>query len=301
MSTMTTGRDDDVGYGIGAVSRRLGVPAPTLRTWNLRYGIGPSRRSPGGHRRYDTADLRRLEEMNRLIHTGVPPAEAAGRALRLAAALLPAPAVPGVEERPFEPVLSAARLVRAALVLDSETVGQSLDAALRRHGVVWTWERLVLPVFAAISARQADTGSGIDTEHAFSDLLMVALASHPAPAGPAARPVLLACAEDEQHSLPVRALAAALAERRVRTRVVGARTPYSALADAMRRTAPAVVFVWSQQSETGDPAPLAALPRLRPAGLVVVGGPGWWEALPPGVIRVHTFGQALTRILSALG
>ncbi|GAA3414757.1 hypothetical protein GCM10018952_36550 [Streptosporangium vulgare] len=40
--------DEEPAYGIGAVARRLGVPAPTLRTWNLRYGVGPSRRSPGG-------------------------------------------------------------------------------------------------------------------------------------------------------------------------------------------------------------------------------------------------------------
>ncbi|MEV4460806.1 MerR family transcriptional regulator, partial [Microbispora sp. NPDC049633] len=74
--------EEEPGYGIGAVSRRLGVPASTLRTWNLRYGIGPSRRSPGGHRRYDDADLRRLEEMNRLIRAGMPPADAARQALR---------------------------------------------------------------------------------------------------------------------------------------------------------------------------------------------------------------------------
>src|SRR3954447_13935490 len=74
--------EEEPGYGIGAVARRLGVPAPTLRTWNLRYGIGPSRRSPGGHRRYDVGDLRRLEEMNRLIRTGVPAADAAREVLR---------------------------------------------------------------------------------------------------------------------------------------------------------------------------------------------------------------------------
>lgn len=73
--------EDEPGYGIGAVARRLGVPAPTLRTWNLRYGIGPSRRTSGGHRRYDTDDLRRLEEMNRLIRSGVPAADAAREVL----------------------------------------------------------------------------------------------------------------------------------------------------------------------------------------------------------------------------
>ncbi len=27
-------------YGIGAVARRFGLPAPTLRTWDQRYGLG---------------------------------------------------------------------------------------------------------------------------------------------------------------------------------------------------------------------------------------------------------------------
>ncbi len=96
------------------------------------------------------------------------------------------------------------------------------------------------------------------------------------PASPAhPRPVLLACAEEEQHSLPLFALAAALTVHHgVECRVMGARMPYDALVDAMRRLSPAVVFLWSQQPDTGAPGPLAALPRLRPASVVMVGGPG---------------------------
>jgi DNA-binding transcriptional MerR regulator len=308
---------EEPGYGIGAVSRRLGVPAPTLRTWNLRYGIGPSRRSPGGHRRYDDADLRRLEEMNRLIHAGVPPADAARTALRLRprtspeepeagppAAYAPEPEG-GLEATiPGQGLPSAAMLARAALALDSPTVGGGIEAALRARGVVWTWERLVLPVFATISRRQRDTGLGVEIEHLFSDRLLVALVAFAGrtdgPARSRRRPVLLACAEDEQHSLPAYALSAALSALGAETRVLGARTPYSALADAMRRLGPAVVFVWSQQQETGDPAPLAALPRIRPAGRVVVGGPGWWDDLPPDATRVTTFRDAITAVMTYL-
>ncbi|MGW5162882.1 hypothetical protein ACWEPN_46020 [Nonomuraea wenchangensis] len=119
-----------------------------------------------------------------------------------------------------------------------------------------------------------------------------------APAG--RRPVLLACAEDEQHTLPVHALSAALAEEGVETRVLGARTPYAALAHAMRRLHPAAVFVWSQQELTGATAPLAALPRLRPAARLIVGGRGWREALPEGVIRVDTFREALSQVRRTL-
>ncbi|MBN6057537.1 MerR family transcriptional regulator [Nonomuraea sp. RK-328] len=317
---------EEPGYGIGAVSRRLGVPAPTLRTWNLRYGIGPSRRSPGGHRRYDRADLARLEEMSRLVHAGVPPADAARQALRVPVPPdLPPPGGRtdgdtrrGEQERPGrddafrarteaagEPgnVPSAAMLARAATALDGRTVTDGLAAALDRLGVVPTWDRLVRPVFDTISRRQDETGAGIDVEHLFSERLLAAL--HPLAARPAhpvnERPVLLACAEEEQHSLPVHALAAALAtDRRVDTRVLGARTPHAALADATRRLGPAVVFVWSHLAATGDPAPLAALPALRPPARIVVGGPGWWPGLPPRVTFVASLQDAVTLISDTL-
>ncbi|MFC4534108.1 MerR family transcriptional regulator [Sphaerisporangium dianthi] len=346
---------DEPGYGIGAVAKRIGVPVPTLRTWNMRYGIGPSRRSPGGHRRYDDADLRRLEEMNRLIHAGVAPADAARQALRprppagpeapLAPVVRPAAAADGTSsgepgsragveadgrpgtgpegredadgggppgDGPTGPAVlkgsarnglpSAAMLARAALSLDGPTVGGGLEAALRRQGVVWTWERLVRPAFAIIVRKQTETGEGVEIEHLFSHRLLDALAVHarraPAPARP--RPVLLACAADEQHGLPVYALAAALSERAVETRVLGPRTPYAALAAAMRRLGPSVVFLWSQRRETGDTVPLGALPRLRPASRLVVGGPGWAEEVPPGTARVSTFSEAVTTVMGFL-
>ncbi|GGO61102.1 MerR family transcriptional regulator [Nonomuraea cavernae] len=294
------GADDaGPGYGIGAVARRLGVPAPTLRTWNQRYGLGPSRRSPGGHRRYDEGDLLRLEEMNRLIKSGIAPADAAAQALRLS---LPSPPA----EAPAGPrgvaVPSMARLARAADALDGPTVAAAVAAALDSRGVRWTWQELVLPVFDRICRTQARTGSGIDVEHLFSDRLLAELhryaERHPVPV--TGRAVLLACAEDEQHSLPVHALAAGLAERGVDARTLGARVPNSALATAMRRLGPAVVFVWSQQETTGDPAPLAALPALRPPPRLVVGGNGWWEPLPRGVVRVHSFDEAVSAVLDAL-
>ncbi|MFF5211276.1 MerR family transcriptional regulator [Streptosporangium sp. NPDC000396] len=297
--------EEEPGYGIGAVARKLGVPAPTLRTWNLRYGIGPSRRSPGGHRRYDTGDLRRLEKMNRLIRAGFPAADAAREVLRTGVAppadSVPdrlSPAVP--EPRPEIP--TSAMLARSAVALDSQTVSGWIDAALDRHGIVWTWERLVLPVFETICRRQAETGASVEVEHLFSDRVLAALArlAEPPVLPVNDRPVLLACAEEEQHSLPVYALAAALTvNHRVETRVLGARTPYPALADAMRRLGPAVVFVWSQRPETGDPAPLASLPLLRPPSRLVIGGPGWWEDLPPRISRVTSFRDALARITAA--
>ncbi|GAA1023456.1 MerR family transcriptional regulator [Acrocarpospora pleiomorpha] len=306
-------------YGIGAVARRLGVPAPTLRTWNLRYGIGPSSRSPGGHRRYGALDLTRLEEMNRLIKSGAPPAEAAQAALRIRS--VPDKAqedrsapVREVDRRDVGKPVSegarpersveqeAGRLARAAMALDSWSVEEAVASGLGRFGVTETWDRLVLPSFAVISRRQAATGVGVDVEHMFSERLMAAftaLIGRPArPINP--RPVMLACAEDEQHCLPVFALAAALAsEHSVEVRVLGARTPFSALGDAMRRLNPALVFVWSQMAETGNPEPLTRLPVLRPPSPIMTGGPGWRE-LPPDIGHLTSMNEAIIRIVGLL-
>ena len=62
---------------VAAVARRLGVAPATLRTWDRRYGLGPSEHTAGAHRRYSATDLARLVVMRRLTLEGVAPAEAA--------------------------------------------------------------------------------------------------------------------------------------------------------------------------------------------------------------------------------
>src|SRR6187431_916020 len=66
---------------VAAVARRLGVAPATLRTWDRRYGLGPSEHSAGAHRRYSTLDVERLLVMRRLTLDGVAPGEAARVAL----------------------------------------------------------------------------------------------------------------------------------------------------------------------------------------------------------------------------
>src|SRR5690606_6629829 len=62
---------------VAAVAGRLGVAPATLRTWDRRYGLGPSARLSGSHRRYGAEDLARLVVMRRLTLEGVAPNEAA--------------------------------------------------------------------------------------------------------------------------------------------------------------------------------------------------------------------------------
>lgn len=306
--------DREAGLGVGAVAQRLGVAPSTLRTWDRRYGIGPSGRSPGGHRRYTPADMARLEVMQRQILSGAPPGEAARFALGVPAGAPPPPrahgaggnrvpligTAPGRDERQAAAVRG---LARAAMALDRAAMTETVRTALRRDGVVRAWDGLIVPVLAGIGHKHAATGDCVEVEHLLSTVLLGCLAETTPPARPLnVRPVLLACAPEEQHSLPVYALAAALAEAGVDALVLGARVPPRALAAAIRRAGPHAVFVWSQTAGTGDPAWLAALPSSRPPHRLVTGGPGWdRDRLPAQVTRVAALSEAVAELACPLG
>lgn len=78
----TTGgsRASNPGLAVAAVAKRLGVAPATLRTWDRRYGLGPSGRTAGSHRRYTPDDVARLLVMRRLITEGYAPVDAAKQA-----------------------------------------------------------------------------------------------------------------------------------------------------------------------------------------------------------------------------
>jgi MerR family transcriptional regulator, light-induced transcriptional regulator len=171
-------------------------------------------------------------------------------------------------------------LARAAMTLDAGECRRLIDEAIRADGVAAAYERLVVPVLRALGDRWATTGAGIDVEHLLTEALLSALRSAAVPGGRTGATALLACAEDDQHSAPVHVLAAALVEAGVSVRVLGARVPREALAAAVRRSGPAAVFVYAAMP-VRDPGQLLALPRMRPAPRLVLGGEGWAEVGAP--------------------
>jgi hypothetical protein len=159
-------------------------------------------------------------------------------------------------------------------------------------------------VLVATGLRWETTGEGIEVEHLLAgcaaDVLDQCALHAPEPAH--GRPVLLACAPEEQHCLPLSALAAALAERGVGTRRLGARTPAVALVAAVRRTGPCAVVLWSQLASTADPAVLADLPATRPPTCLILGGPGWLSiALPPRATYADRLASAVQLVEAAAG
>src|SRR3712207_2536378 len=64
---------------IGDLAERSGVPVPTLRAWEQRYGVLRPLRSPGGHRYYTEDDLTRVGLIRELVTQGWTAAAAARR------------------------------------------------------------------------------------------------------------------------------------------------------------------------------------------------------------------------------
>jgi hypothetical protein len=74
----------------------------------------------------------------------------------------------------------------------------------------------------------------------------------------------------EPHSLPLDALAAALAEAGIPAIPLGARAPSDAIRDAARRTGPAVVVLWAQLPTLARPRVFADL-AVRGRTLLALG------------------------------
>ncbi|GLY27743.1 hypothetical protein Kisp02_11080 [Kineosporia sp. NBRC 101731] len=427
---------------VAAVARRLGVAPPTLRTWDRRYGLGPSAHTAGAHRRYSPADVARLMVMRRLTLEGVAPSDAAK--IALATALTPegrpvqpdddhtpaegfdashldpdaggrpldtprdfAPGAdryppgsfldevdldpgfdktfdksldepaPGETEYPVgygrpEPTAWSARgrasrpqddspddeldltglgepgdgyddpgrrnddewpgvlrsvetaaggpagggramalpdgtpqsrgLARAAMSLDTYETHRILRESIRRQGVVPTWNTMIMPVLRALGERVRVSGEGIDVEHAFSEVILgvlrnVAVNVRITRNSPM---VLLACADSDYHSLPLHALAAALAEHEVPTRMLGTGLPPHALASSVRRTTPSVIVLFARMPGA-DAADSQILRRQRPAPTVILAGPGWRpDTIPASARTAGSLIESIDEVLRGL-
>jgi MerR family transcriptional regulator, light-induced transcriptional regulator len=317
---------------VAAVARRLGVAPATLRTWDRRYGLGPSDHTSGRHRRYGPGDIARLEQMQRALLRGASPMEAARYARTVSASPAStarptdAEAAPGgdeplllsgvldgsEDELKFAGASTGGRglkltgagprtrgLGRAALALDSYSAQQLLLEALESEGVVATWQEMLQPVLRAVSERRQRSGGGVEVLQLLSDCAATALrsviAAAPAPVNP--RPVVLAPVPGETQELELVALAAALAANRVGHRLFGAALPREGLAAAVRRSAPAAVVLWAEQPHYAAPGVLDDIPITRQRVRAFVAGSGWSGAVLPGhTERLGALEAAVARV-----
>ncbi|MFJ9535797.1 MerR family transcriptional regulator [Streptomyces sp. NPDC101225] len=329
----------EAGVTTGFLARRVGVSPTTLRSWDRRYGLGPATRPKGHHRRWTPDDVAMVVEMCRLTAAGIPPAEAAraAKAIALQAAKERSDGrtAPGAqEERPRPPAgaahaaatapprATASRsgsglplgnvrqeckgLARAAVRLDSVAVQEQLTESLRVHGLVVTWEEILGPALQAVGRKwQAAGDRYVEVEHLLSwhvsaTIRHIYVSAALTRKASDSSPVILACLPEEQHTLALEALNAALAERGVPTLMLGSSVPAEALLAAVQRVGPSAVVLWSQSRATAS-TPLAhhvaetrwGIRGARTQSRVLLGGPGWRRTQHPGLLRPHGLHEAL--------
>jgi hypothetical protein len=332
-------RVPELGWPVGVVSERLGIAAPTLRSWDRRHGVGPSLRTAGNHRRYTELDMRRVQLMARLTAQGVPAQSAADSVLGMDARAIAdrldavgraaGDRVPdglrdvhdvhdvlGDGEAPVglgsavpdDAVDLVEAIVAAARALDARTMSLLYRQVMRRRDVGRAWVEVFAPALRRVGDLWRDGRLGVQAEHLTSELLQselraVVRANRLRVAG---RPVVLAGADDEQHHLPLLALEAELARHGVASLFLGPRVPAEALVSALRESRPRAVFLWASLARP------SAEPLWRDLGVVdwplevVIGGPGWADGIvaprgPVVLTRVEDFGSAVRALTSGPG
>jgi DNA-binding transcriptional MerR regulator len=284
---------------VAAVARQIGVAPATLRTWDRRYGLGPSEHNDGEHRRYCPGDVARLMTMRRLIVAGVSPAEAAEQAKNFKGVIKVKKIVEEFEVR--EEVVDA--IYKALQSFDRAFVEETIAHEIAEYGVEGAWSDVIVPTLFLIGQDWETEQKGIEVEHFFSEILKRTMHNQVVELKKPlnSRPVLLAAVGEELHSLPVYALAAALCARNIQTYVLGARTPLIALSAMVTRCAPPAIFLWAQLPKNAETKYWEDMPSIRPAPRIVVGGPGWDSIECSEVIRAEGLEHACDEIEQALG
>ena len=304
----------ELSWSVGAVADRLGLSASTLRSWERRYGLAPTHRTHGNHRRYGPADVQRVQLMARLTSQGVPAQVAAESVSALTDAAVGArlassdafdaafgldrqtgrssgrerDASDDVPEPSFAPEAIVEGIVGAAMHLDSGTLVAFYRQALRQLEFRDAWSSVFAPALRLVGERWGDGSLGVEGEHLASELLQgelrsVVRANRKRVSG---APVLLGSADDEHHHLPVIAVEAELARCGAPSVFLGARVPARSMVDALVQTRARAVFLWaSLPRPEAEPFWQLLSDAGRPV-TVVLGGPGWPEGPPevgPGV------------------
>jgi DNA-binding transcriptional MerR regulator/methylmalonyl-CoA mutase cobalamin-binding subunit len=234
---------------IQQAARILNLPAPTIRSWERRYGVPAADRSSGGHRRYTREQLDLLRQMRDLIAQGWRPVEAA----------------PLVEAGfGSSPRALVDAFLQGARDLAPDRIARTLDVARQAQGLERTLDDVVLPAMRQVGEWWHSGRIDVAHEHLATNATRTWLSAI-APTG-ALRPqppIILSCGPRDHHTLGLEAMAALLRHRRWDCRMLGARTPVESLGQAVQETnAVGVVLV----SHLAD-ARVAAVDALRSAGL----------------------------------
>lgn len=230
---------------IAAVAELTGIPEPTLRAWERRYGVPLPERTLSGYRYYGPVEVQQIRNMQRLCESGVPAAEAARV---VAASAPPALAAPlgatrseATFDQPYQRMVDT--MVDAVERFDLDTLDEQLRSVMFLGSATAIIDEVLTPAMRAIGDKWHAGEISVAQEHAASQRIgqsirdLIRLVS---PRDHHGRVVLGAFADDE-HELGVLTAAARVSTWGFRAVVLGARTPPGAIRDAVEALKPKLV------------------------------------------------------------
>ncbi|MGX7678091.1 MerR family transcriptional regulator [Jatrophihabitans sp. DSM 45814] len=224
----------ETGVPIAHAADQLGVPIPTLRSWELRYAITQSSRTPGRHRRYTARELQALRLMRDEI--------AAGKRARVAAqSARDVLGVAGLASGFVEEFLVASHRS------DPRGVTELLTRAERTLGIGACIDDVMFPAMREVGLRWRTGECEVEEERLTTEVArgwLEGLAAF-APAPNQTAPVVLACGPADRHSLGLEALAVLLRYRARSCWLLGSPTSVRSLRTALRANAAAGIVIAS--------------------------------------------------------
>ncbi len=277
---------------IGALSRATGIPVPTLRTWETRYGVPTAVRRPSGHRLYPLQTVAHMRTVSEALSRGLRASEVlgasaaqldalvAGTALEAvsgaaggAAAVSELPELLSIVERMDAPRLTRILLADAARLGPVELVVQRIAPLLEAVGQAWAAGTLEVRHEHFLSARVGDLLSALR------------LSAEERADGPL---VCLATLPGESHALGLEMAALVLVSVSCRTLVLGTEVPPKEIVEAVDQTRADAVAVSFSVAVAGAGA-ARAVRKLRaalPRTVRLLLGGGGAPPASPGVETV---------------
>lgn len=225
---------DDRGLSIQAVSELLGIPAPTIRSWERRYGLAQAYRTGGGHRRYSARDVADLQLMRDEISRG-------RRATEAAVLVRDAP----YDAEPYRSVVAA--FVAVADSMQARQVDILLDDCRERFGLDETICRVILPGMRQIGLAWQTGRCDVSQEHLVTGAARGWLQKMRSQAPPPwlSQSILLSCGPEDLHTVGLEGMEVLLGQRGWECHLLGERIHPAALAAAINRTRAAATIVVS--------------------------------------------------------
>jgi DNA-binding transcriptional MerR regulator len=289
----TTSEALELTYPLRTAARLTGLSPDLLRAWERRYGVVEPMRTPGGTRRYSTADLERL----RLVKAAVDAGHRIGQVARLDLDELRSrvTAARAPEVGNFDAILQALEQLEGA------EIQRLLSLQLSALGPVRFARDLVLPLIRELGEGWANGRIGVASEHLATGVLRSMLGSsllHGAVSLRGPR-IVFGTPPGERHELGLQTAALTALSAGANPIYIGADLPVDDLLAAAERAdaaALALGIVSLPQAQV-EPILFAIRAGLPEGTRLWIGGSGAEGlTLPEGVDRIETLGELEQRV-----